>query len=107
MKNFSEDLKKVFLAGIGAAAITAEKGKEMIDAFVEKGEITLEQGKALNEELKRNVSETIHKSPCGAQEKDSLFRQLEAMSPEELDMVKQKLAEMEKQKNGENDSAEE
>ena len=102
MKNLSEDLRKVFLAGIGAVAITAEKGKEMIDTFVEKGEITLEQGKALNEELKRNVNETIHKNTASEQDKNSLLGQLEKLNPEELDAIKQKLAEMEKQKNGEN-----
>ncbi len=100
MKNLSDDLRKIFLAGIGAVAVTAEKGKEMIDSFVEKGEITLEQGKALNEELKRNVNETLHKSICTKQENDSLLSQLEKLTPEELDIVKQKLAEMEKQKNG-------
>lgn len=102
MKNLSEDLRKVFLAGIGVVAITAEKGKEMIDTFVEKGEITLEQGKALNEELKRNVNETIHKNTASEQDKNSLLGQLEKLNPEELDAIKQKLAEMEKQKNGEN-----
>lgn len=102
MKNLSEELRKVFLAGIGAVAITAEKGKEMIDTFVEKGEITLEQGKALNEELKRNVNETIHKNTASEQDKNSLLGQLEKLNPEELDAIKQKLAEMEKQKNGEN-----
>lgn len=102
MKNLSEDLRKVFLAGIGAVALTAEKGKEMIDTFVEKGEITLEQGKALNEELKRNVNETIHKNTASEQDKNSLLGQLEKLNPEELDAIKQKLAEMEKQKNGEN-----
>ena len=48
MNNFSDDLKKVFLAGIGAAALTIEKSKEVVDELVEKGEITVEQGKALN-----------------------------------------------------------
>ena len=102
MKNLSDDLRKIFLAGIGAVAVTAEKGKEMIDSLVEKGEITLEQGKTLNEELKRNVNEAFHKNACTKQENDGLLSQLEKLTPEELDTVKQKLAEMEKQKNGDN-----
>ncbi len=59
-----ESMKKVILAGIGAIAITAEKSKALIDELVEKGELTVEQGKILNEELKHKAkeqeSETIH-----------------------------------------------
>ena len=40
MNNISDDLKKVFLAGIGAAALTFEKSKEVIDELVQKGELT-------------------------------------------------------------------
>ena len=46
MNNFSDDLKKIFLAGVGAVAMTAEKSKEMIDQLVTKGELTVEQGKS-------------------------------------------------------------
>ena len=31
MNNFSEDLKKVLLAGIGAVATTIEKSKDVVD----------------------------------------------------------------------------
>lgn len=49
--NLESDLKKVLLAGIGALATTVEKSKDIVDELVKKGEITVEQGKALNEEL--------------------------------------------------------
>ena len=49
MSNFNEDLKKVLLAGIGAVAVTAEKSKEVVEQLVKKGELTVEQGKVLNE----------------------------------------------------------
>ena len=38
MNNWSEDLKKVLLAGIGAVAVTAEKSKEVVEDLVKKGE---------------------------------------------------------------------
>ena len=51
-----EDLfKKVFFAGIGALALTYEKANELVKDLVEKGRITVDQGKQLNEELKRVV----------------------------------------------------
>ena len=58
MTNIGDGFKNIFLAGIGAMAYTGEKGKEIIDQLVEKGEITLEEGKEFNEEFKRIASET-------------------------------------------------
>lgn len=48
-------LKKIFLAGVGSLAVTYEKASSLIQDMVEKGKITVEQGKKLNEELKRVV----------------------------------------------------
>lgn len=52
-----DGLRTVFLAGIGALATTAEKGQEIVDGLVKKGELTVEQGKALNTELKHKAHE--------------------------------------------------
>ena len=49
----SEDMKKIVLLGVGAAALTAEKSKELIEELVKKGELSIEQGKVLNEELRQ------------------------------------------------------
>ncbi|NMN02109.1 phasin family protein [Bifidobacterium panos] len=57
--NLGEGLRKVMLAGVGALANTYEKGSEIVDGLVKKGELTVEQGKALNTELKRKVAKTI------------------------------------------------
>ena len=35
----SEDMKKIVLLGVGAAALTAEKSKELIEELVKKGEL--------------------------------------------------------------------
>ena len=45
-----DGLRKVLLAGIGALATGYEKSSELVDELVKKGEITVEQGKALNTE---------------------------------------------------------
>ena len=47
--DLGEGIKKLLLAGIGTAAMTAEKSKEVLDELVEKGELTVEQGKVLNQ----------------------------------------------------------
>lgn len=58
--DITEGVKKVFLAGVGAVAIGAEKSQELIDDLIKKGELTVEQGKSLNEELTRKVKETTN-----------------------------------------------
>ena len=57
MTNIGDGFKNIFLAGIGAMAYTGEKGKEVIDQLVAKGEITLDQGRELNEELQRKATD--------------------------------------------------
>lgn len=58
MDGLGNNLKKVILAGIGAMAVTAEKSKDILDELVKKGELTVEQGKMLNEELKHNLNKS-------------------------------------------------
>lgn len=55
--HFGEGLHKVFLAGVGALATTAEKAEKMINDLVAKGELTVTEGKELNEELKHTMKE--------------------------------------------------
>jgi polyhydroxyalkanoate synthesis regulator phasin len=92
--SISDDMKKIFLAGLGAMVATAEKGKEIVDALIEKGEITIEQGKAINEELKRNLAENKKKQAAG-ENLDDLFRKLDTLSKEDIAALKAKLSELE------------
>lgn len=66
--NLGEGLRKVMLAGVGALATTYEKGSEIVDDLVKKGELTVEQGKALNTELRRKVTETIDDAKQSAEQ---------------------------------------
>jgi len=76
--DFSEGIKNAFLAGVGAVAYGAEKSQELIDDFIRKGELTVEQGKALNEELTRKVKETTNNAS------DEFLRaRMRAMTPEQ------------------------
>ncbi len=53
----TDGVKKLLLAGVGAVAMSAEKANDIVGTLVEKGEITVEQGKELNQELKRTFDE--------------------------------------------------
>ena len=82
MEKLGSGLKKVLLAGIGAVAVTGEKSKELLDEMVKKGELTVEQGKALNEELKHNIKSTV---------KEKVNVKVKTSSPEELDELLDKM----------------
>ena len=55
--DLGDGVRKIFLAGVGAVALGAEKSQEVVSDLVKKGELTVEQGKALNAELKHKVQE--------------------------------------------------
>ena len=59
MDQLSDSIRKLILAGIGAVAATKEKSEVILDELVKKGELTVEQGKVLNEELKHNIKDAI------------------------------------------------
>ncbi len=76
--DLTEGVRKVFLAGVGAVALTAERSQAIIDDLVSKGELTVEQGKALNTELTRKVRASADDS-----EEAVLRLKLKNMTPEE------------------------
>lgn len=96
MDKFSDNIKKVILAGIGAVATTAEKSKDLLDEMVEKGELTVEQGKVLNEELKHNLKQKVQDvtgKKEGELSDDTISEMIERMTPEQIRALKEKLAE--------------
>ena len=62
MDQLGESIRKLILAGIGAAAVTKEKSESILRDLVKKGELTVEQGKVLNEELKHNIKDAIREN---------------------------------------------
>ncbi len=76
-------MKKVMLAGVGAAALIAEKSQSMLEELAEKGAATVEQGKVMNEELK-------HKRR--AKDTDAY---LDSLTPEQMEELKEKILQRE------------
>lgn len=78
MADIRDGFKDIFLAGVGALAYGGERANELVNNLIEKGELTVEQGKQLNTELQHKASDTI------AQVRDeALAAQLQAMTPEQ------------------------
>lgn len=98
MERLTDGLKKILLAGIGTVAVTAEKSKDVLDELVKKGELTVEQGKVLNEELKHNIKKTVKDNvnvSVKAFSPEELTELLGKMTPEQLEQLKEQLAKME------------
>ena len=79
--DFTNGMKKAFLASVGAAATTAEVTKDILEKMIEKGERTVEHGKVLNQELKQKY--------------DKAFECVDEMSPEDLALLKERIAKAE------------
>lgn len=93
----SEDMKKIVLLGVGVAALTAEKSKELIEELVKKGELSIEQGKVLNEELKHHIQTKVSdaKDEVSRTRMNLLQDQIKRLSPEELEQLKAVIKEQE------------
>ena len=92
MEKIGDGLKKILLVGIGAAATTVEKSQQIIDELVKKGEITVEQGKELNKELRHNVKKTLEARKLDA---SAVEERLSKMGKDDLELLKKKIKEVE------------
>ena len=82
------DAKNLFLAGVGAAALTYEKATEVVNQLVQRGKITVEEGRELSEELKIDMKKTVNDT------KDSMVNAVNNIKPLTLEDLKSVLSEM-------------
>lgn len=104
MDGIGENVKKILLAGIGAVATTSEKSKEILDEMVKKGELTVEQGKVLNEELRHNIKKTMKekvKVSVKVSNPEELDELLDKMTPEQIALLKERIQKMDETAAGE------
>ena len=91
-------LEKIILAGIGAVTKTAETANELLEELVKKGELTIEQGKALNEELKHNIKSSVNEAKQSAKSSavNVFVDGMDKLSPDDIEKIKEKLAQMDR-----------
>lgn len=92
MLDLGENLRKLILAGVGVAAVTKEKGADVLDELVKKGELTIEQGKVLNEELKHNIKDAIRENVTIVTPPDDVISAVDSLSDEQLEVLKAHIA---------------
>lgn len=89
MTTATDPFREIFLAGVGALAIGAEKSKEIVDQLVAKGQITVEQGKEIATDLQSQAKEST------AQVRDDVIQAyLGTLSKEERDAFAARVTEM-------------
>lgn len=101
MLDLGENLRKLILAGVGVAAVTKEKGADVLDELVKKGELTIEQGKVLNEELKHNIKDAIRENVTVNVVTDDMLDAVDDMDDEQLAALKERIAKAEAARNRE------
>lgn len=91
MDQLGEGLRKLILAGVGAAAATKEKSEVIFQELVRKGELTVEQGRVLNEELKHNLREAILENVTVnvLDMSEDIMSSVKDMDDEQLEVLKQ------------------
>jgi len=92
-------LDRIILAGVGALGYTTEKSKELFEQLVQKGELTVEQAKNINEELKHNKETQAGQASAGAKSSQEpayadILQKLETLSSEEIALLRTKLDEL-------------
>lgn len=95
-----EELKNLFLAGVGSAAYTYEKASDLIENLIKKGQLTVEEGKELTEELKRNIKEKTEKvtseiKPLTREDMAELLREMNFATKDEIHELKKRIEELE------------
>ena len=95
--NERSSLENIVLAGIGAIAKTAESAGDLLEDLVKKGQLTVEQGQALNEELKHNIKETVTGAAQAVQSKavTNIVANMDRLTPDELAQIRKKMDELE------------
>ena len=91
MLDLGENLRKLILAGVGVAA-AKEKGADVLNELVKKGELTIEQGKVLNEELKHNIKDAIRENVTIVTPPDDVISAVDSLSDEQLEALKAHIA---------------
>lgn len=101
------EIKNILLAGIGSAAYTYEKATKLVDEFVQKGKLTVEEGKELSEELKRTIKDKTvdikdkaeSYKPLTKEDMIALLKSMDFASKSDLNQLNERLQKLEEKLN--------
>ena len=94
-----EPLKTILLAGLGAVGYSSEKLKDAVQALIDKGELTREQGeKVISEWVDRGREEQTKISSRISEEVQKIIGRLNLVSRDEFLALAQRVEELERGK---------
>ena len=94
------EFKNLLLAGLGSAAYTYEKASKLVEDMVSKGKLTMDEGKELSEELKRNLKDKVEEvKPLTKEDLVSILSQMNFVSKDDLKNIEQRLTTLEEKIN--------
>lgn len=89
------NIKNILLAGIGTVAYTYEKGLEIVDDLVKKGQLTVSQAKDLNEELKRKYDVNNSNQNITLDDLKTYIQTLNLATKDDIEMLKERIEKLE------------
>lgn len=102
MELLGEGVRKLILAGIGTAAVTKQRSEEILHDLVKQGELTVEQGRVLNEELKHSIKDALWENiacpSVGCSEE--LMDRISQLDDDQLEELKRCITEAEQLRKG-------
>lgn len=84
-------IKNIILAGIGSIAKSYEKAEDIIGEMVSKGELTLKQGKELNEELKIKLKNKRENENMTSEKLKGIISELNLVTKSDLEHINERL----------------
>lgn len=82
-------LQQIFLAGVGALAYGAEKSQEVVDQLVQKGQITVEEGKSIAKDVASQAEDNFE-----TVRDDIIKAHMQGMTKDQRDEFAARVAEM-------------
>lgn len=82
-------LQQIFLAGVGALAIGAEKSQQIVDQLVKKGQITVDEGKSMAQDAASQAEDDFQ-----SVRDDIIKAHMKGMTKEQRDDFAAKVADM-------------
>lgn len=91
------ELKKLILASIGGASMTYDKAEETINKLSTRGQITVEEGKKLSEELIRRGKGKTQEDSINKDELQEMLLQMNVAQRKDIEDLELKVAELNRQ----------
>lgn len=91
------ELKKLILASIGGASMTYDKAEETINKLSTRGQITVEEGKKLSEELLRKGKGKMQDDSINKEELQAMLLQMNVAQRKDIEDLEIKVAELNRQ----------